>query len=124
MHLPSRRNANPATEFDMTLRFGNPVRLPRIEADESPIGGQGRIVSVNRIQREVRRSGQMDYFCTCLFKPAAKLIMLRLRGGEFRRVEESQFTPAVCPGGNVPSGCAGGTYQHPLKRPHHGMSVE
>ena len=101
------------------MRFG----LPGLQADEAPIGGQGRIVSVDGIKRKLGSSGQMDDFCARGFQLAAKLIMLRLRRREIRRVEESQLTPAIHLGGHVPSSRAWGTHQHALQRSHHGMAI-
>jgi len=66
----------------------------------------------------------MEDFRSGGFQLAAKFVVLRLRGGEVRRVKESQFALTIRLGGLVPSRGAGRANQHALEGPHHGMSVE
>ena len=51
------------------------------------------------------------------FELAAKFVMLRLRGREIRRVQETQLLPAVCRGRLVPSRRARRAHQHSLQTP-------
>ena len=66
----------------------------------------------------------MDDFRACGFKLAAKLIMLRLRGGKVGRMKKSQLLPAVLRSAVIPSCGAWRTHQHPLQAAHHGVAVE
>ena len=124
MNLSRRRYIHAASEIDMMLCFWNTIRLARMKADQTLIGCQRGVVSVYRIERQIGRSGQMEYFRTRQLKLAAQLIVLRLCGGELRPVEKSQLLPAVSLGSNVPTGSARRTYQHALQRGHHGMAVD
>src|SRR6185312_12224266 len=79
-------NAQAPAELEVALRFWNAVRLTRMQADQSPIGRQRGIVSVHRIERKVRGRRKLEDLRSGGFELAAKLVMLRLRGREIRRV--------------------------------------
>ena len=124
MNLSCRRYAKAAAEFDMTQRLGNTVWLSWMQTDESVISGQGGIVGVDSIQGKIGRRGQMDYFRACRLKLAAKFIVLRLRVAKLWPVEESQFLPMLCTGGNVPSSGLAENTPVLAATSHHGMTVK
>ena len=58
------------------------------------------------------------------FELAAKFVMLRLRGREIRRVQETQLPPAVCCARLVPSRRSRRAHQYSLQASHHRMTVK
>ena len=117
-------NAQAPAELNVALRLRNAVRLAGMQADQSLIGRQRGIVSVHRIERKIRGRGKMEDFRPGGFELAAKFVMLRLRGREVRRVQETQLPPAVCCAGLVPSCGSRRAHQYSLQTPDHRMTVE
>ena len=89
-------------EFNVTPSLRNAVRLTRIHADQAAVRGQGGIVGVDRVEREIESRRQMDDFRSCRLQLGAKLCMLRLCGGEVGSVKKPQFRQRS-PGRDCPS---------------------
>ena len=66
----------------------------------------------------------MEHLGSGGFELAAKFVVLCLSGGEIRRMEETQLTPAIRVGRLVPSRRARRAHQYPLESPHHGVAIE
>ncbi len=124
LNLSQRRYAKATTEFDVPLRFRNAIHFARVEANESVVGSERWIVSVDGIERKVGSSWQMEYSGTRGLKLAAKLVMLVLRDREIRRMKEAKLLPAVGIGLPVPTRCARCAHQHSLQASDHGMAVK
>jgi len=56
----------------------------------------------------------MEYLGLGGFELAAKLVMLRLRGGELRGMKETQLPPAIRIARLVPPRCARRAYEYAL----------
>ena len=124
LNLSQRRNANAAAEFDVALRFRNPIQFAGMEANKAVVGSERRIVGVDGIERKIGSSWQMEHFGAGGFKLAAKFVMLRLRDREIRRMKEAQLLPAVGIGRPVPSRRARRAHQYSLQTSDHGMAVK
>jgi len=103
LNLSQRRDANTATEFDMTLRLRNAIQFAGMEANEAVVESQRWIVGVDGIQRKVRSSWQIENFGAGGFKLAAKSIMLHLRGRKIRCMKEAQLLPKIVVAWPVPT---------------------
>jgi len=124
LNLPERRDANAATEFNVPLRFRNAIHFAGMETNKSVVGSERWIVSVDRIERKVGTSRQMEYFGARGLKLPAQFVMLRLRDREIWRMKEAKLPPAIGIGRTVPTRRTRRAHQYSLHTFDHGMAIK
>jgi hypothetical protein len=90
----------------MMLAFGDTVRLAGTHYDQAEISGQGAIVSVDGVEREIIRESKFDDFCARSREFMAESIVLGLSHLEVGRVAKAEITPSCGVLGPIPPGGA------------------
>ncbi len=114
---PATGTPDTEAEFNVVPCLRNAIRLARIQPDQTLIGSQRRIVSVDGIERKVGRRRQMDYFRAGGSEAGGKVASCCACAVRELRRDEEIPTPASGPadGRIVPSRRPRRTHQHALQ---------